>query len=83
MVVDTSALIAVLFEETHARWVAARLTEHVGSVKMSTVNLAEALILIRDRQPTLYGQLEAHILSSGIVFVAPVPIVVPVAPVVV
>jgi ribonuclease VapC len=71
MVVDTSALIAVLFEEAHAQWVAARLTEYVGRVKMSTVNLAEALILIRDRQPTLYGQLEAQILSSGIVFVPP------------
>jgi uncharacterized protein with PIN domain len=30
MVVDTSALIAVFFAERHARWVAARLTEHVG-----------------------------------------------------
>ena len=71
MVVDTSALIAVLFQETHARWVAAKLSEHAGRLKMSTVNLAEALILIRDRQPKLYGELETQILSSGIAFVAP------------
>ena len=71
MVVDTSALIAVLFEERHARWVASKLSENVGRLKMSTVNLAEALILIRDRQPELYGELETQILSSGIEFVAP------------
>ena len=71
MVVDTSVLIAVLFKETHARWAAARLTEHAGRLKMSTVNLAEALILIKDRQPELYGALETQILSSGITFVAP------------
>jgi len=71
MVVDTSALVAVLFRETHARWVAARLSENAGHLKMSTVNLAEALILIRDRQPKLYGELETQILSSGIEFVAP------------
>jgi ribonuclease VapC len=71
MVLDTSALMAVLFEETHARWVASKLTEYAGRTKMSTVNLAEALILIRDRQPALYDKLEADILSSGVVFVAP------------
>jgi len=71
MVVDTSALIAVLFKETHARWVASKLSEHAGRLKMSTVNLAEALILIKDRQPELYGTLETQILSSGIAFVAP------------
>jgi len=71
MVVDTSALVAVLFKEPHARWVAAKLSEHAGRLKMSTVNLAEALILIRDRQPKLYGELETQILSSGIAFIAP------------
>jgi len=71
MIVDTSALIAVLFKEASARWVAAKLSENAGHLKMSTVNLAEALILIRDRQPALYGKLEAQILSSGIDFVAP------------
>jgi ribonuclease VapC len=71
MVVDTSALIAVLFEERHAQWVASKLSENAGRLRMSTVNLAEALILIRDRQPALYGELETRILSSGIGFVPP------------
>jgi uncharacterized protein with PIN domain len=38
---------------------------------MSTVNLAEALIRIRDRQPQLADQLEQQLLESGIRFVAP------------
>jgi uncharacterized protein with PIN domain len=38
---------------------------------MSTVNLAEALILIRDRQPALADDLESRLLTSGIRFVAP------------
>ena len=71
MVIDTSALIAVLFGEAHARWVASKLSEHTGRLRMSTVNLAEALILIKDRQPELYDTLETEILSSGIAFVAP------------
>ena len=65
MSVDTSALIAILFDEPNARWVAARLGEHAGHLKMSTVNLAEALITDRDRQPALYGELEAQISRAG------------------
>lgn len=38
---------------------------------MSTVNLAESLIRIRDRQPTLADQLEQQILGSNIQFIAP------------
>ncbi len=71
MVVDTSALLAVLFDEPDARWVAQKLNEDVGELKMSTVNLAEVLILIRDRQPAAADDLEARVLSSGIAFIAP------------
>ena len=38
---------------------------------MSTVDLAETLIRLRDRQPTLFPELEDEILSSGIRFIAP------------
>lgn len=38
---------------------------------MSTVNLAETLIRVRDRQPNLYEQLETRLLGSGIRFIAP------------
>jgi ribonuclease VapC len=71
MVIDTSALLAVLFAEEHGRWAQERLDEHIGDLSMSTVNLAELLIRLRDRQPALFDTLEAEILASGIRFVPP------------
>lgn len=71
MVVDTSALLAVLFAERHGEWAQRQLDDHAGELCMSTVNLAESLILLKDRQPTLYPELEQEILTSGIRFVAP------------
>lgn len=71
MVVDTSVLLAVLFDEKDARWCLERLDEHALDLRMSTVNLAETLVLIRDRQPQLAGELEDAILESGIRFVPP------------
>ena len=38
---------------------------------MSTVNLAEVLIRLRDRQPTLFPELQQRLLSSGIRFIPP------------
>jgi len=40
---------------------------------MSTVNFAEALILIQDRQRQLFGEIREAILSSPIRLVAPSP----------
>lgn len=71
MVVDTSAILAVFFSEAHGEWAARRMAENAGRLCMSTVNLAEALIRIRDRQPTLADQLEERLLTGGIRFVAP------------
>jgi ribonuclease VapC len=71
MVVDTSALLAVFFAEPDGNWVAAQLAEHSSELRMSTVNLTETLIRIRDRQPQLYETIEAEILGSGIRFVPP------------
>ena len=71
MVVDTSVLLAVFFAEPDAEWAAARLAEHAPELRMSTVNVAEVLIQIRDKQPHLYETLEAKLLNSGIRFVAP------------
>src|SRR3954452_6768457 len=44
---------------------------NAGRLIMSTVNLAEALIRIRDRQPTLADDLEQRLRNSGIRFVPP------------
>ncbi len=71
MVVDTSVLLAIFFEEPHARWAAERLTENGPLLVMSTVNLTETLIRLRDRQPARFEDLEDRVLSSGIRFVPP------------
>jgi ribonuclease VapC len=71
MVVDTSALLAIFFAEPHGEWVAARLAEHASELRMSTVNLTETLIRVRDRQPRDFGEIEAQLLGSGIRFIPP------------
>lgn len=71
MVVDASVMLAIFFGEPAGAWAAGQLTEHAGSLRMSTVNLAEALIRIRDRQPSLADDLEERLLTSGIRFVSP------------
>ena len=71
MVVDTSAILAVLFFDPGTEWAVAQLEEHAAVLRMSTVNLAETLIRLRDRQPQLAEDLENEILDSGIRFVPP------------
>jgi ribonuclease VapC len=71
MVVDTSAVLAVFFAEPYGAWAAAQMQTHARELRMSTVNLAEALVLIRDRQPTLADELAERLLTSGIRFVPP------------
>ena len=71
MVVDTSVILAVYFSEPDGAWAAEQLNEHAGQLRMSTVNLAEALILIRDRQPAMADELQDRLLASGICFVPP------------
>lgn len=71
MVVDSSVLLAIFFEEDNAAWAADRLNEHRVDLRMSTVNLAETLILLRDRQPHLADEIETTVLDSGIRFVPP------------
>ena len=71
MVVDTSVLLAIFFAEPHAEWASSQLQAHASELRMSTVNLAETLIRLRDRQPNLYEQLESQLLGSGILFIAP------------
>ncbi len=71
MVVDTSVVLAIFFQETHAQWAAAKLNTHATELRMSTVNLTETLILLADRQPQNYQEMERHVLESGIRFVPP------------
>lgn len=71
MVIDTSALLALLFNETNGVWAENQMKEHADSLLMSTVNLAETLILVQDRQPKLFEAIREEILSSSIRFIAP------------
>lgn len=70
MVVDTSVLLAIFFAEPRARWAAEQLQRH-APLRMSTVNLAETFIHLRDRQPESYDEIESQLLASGIEFVPP------------
>lgn len=58
MVLDTSAVLAVAFNEPLGKWASERMHEHRGYLCMSTVNLTETLIVLRDRQPQAYPRLE-------------------------
>lgn len=72
MVVDTSVILALFFAEAAvAPWVAEQLLRHSAELRMSTVNLTECLIRIRDRQPTSADELSQQLLESEIRFVAP------------
>lgn len=71
MVIDTSALLAIFFEETQAQWVAKQLEKHSKELKMSTVNLTETLIRIQDKQPNVSQELEERLTKSSIQFIAP------------
>lgn len=71
MVLDTSALLAVLMNEKGASKIVEELEHHRSALRMSTVNLTELLILIEDRQPHDFSKIEDEILASGIRFVPP------------
>ncbi|MCP4659176.1 MAG: type II toxin-antitoxin system VapC family toxin [bacterium] len=66
-----SLVCSVYFAEAHAEWAAQKLVEHGPELRMSTVNLTETLIRVRDRQPQLADEIEENLLQSGIRFVAP------------
>ena len=71
MLIDTSALLSLFFNEKHGTWVEDQLEKHHDSLRMSTVNLAEVLILVKDRQPQLFEKIRTELLSSSIRFVPP------------
>ncbi len=71
MVIDTSALLAITFNEKRGPWCLDKMQENTKALRMSTVNLAEAFILIQSKQPQLYSEIFAKILSSSIRFVPP------------
>lgn len=71
MVVDTSIVLSILFNEPAGPAAQDLLQAHSSDLQMSTVNYAECLILIHDRQPRLYNQLKELIDASTIQLVPP------------
>lgn len=71
MVVDASVLLAVFFNEDNAGWCTDQMQTHAQDLRMSTVNLAEALIRIKDRLPQHFEKIRDEILASTIRFVPP------------
>ena len=71
MVLDSSVLLAVFFAEEHGEWAVDQLEQHTAELHMSTVNAAEVLIQLQDRQPRLFDNLKERLLTSGIRFVSP------------
>lgn len=70
MVIDSSAILAVYFEEPTAIWVSEQIAK-ADRVLMSTVNLAETLMRIGDKQPAKSDLLERRLLTSAIEFIPP------------
>ena len=71
MVIDSSALLAVVFNEPSGPWVAGQMEAYAGELMMSSVNYAEVLILATDRQSRLAGELAKTIESSSLRIVPP------------
>ncbi len=63
MVVDTPIFIAILFQEKSADACLAELEGHYGSLRMSTVNLTEILILFRSRYPKRFQELGRQVFA--------------------
>lgn len=73
MVVDTSALLALVFQEAHGSWVADQLQANREHLIMSSVNYAEVLILLHSRQPALAPTIRAAIERTSIAMVSSTP----------
>lgn len=71
MVIDSSIILAIFFKEQNYEWAIQQMNSHSNELRMSTVNLTEVLIHLKDRQPKLYSKLEDELLFNGIRFVAP------------
>ena len=71
MVIDTSAILAVFFKEDKGLSISKILQSNSKALFMSTVNLAETLILIEDRQPKLLNELKKLLINSSIQFIPP------------
>lgn len=68
MVIDSSAILAVYFVEPGHQAVA-QIMRDSARLLMSTVNLTECLMRIRDKHPDRADELSQRLLQSGIDFI--------------
>lgn len=71
MVVDTSVLLAIFFNERFGPWALDRLQANRDQLRMSLVNYTETLILVEDRQPRSAKEIREAIDGSGLRLMAP------------
>jgi ribonuclease VapC len=71
VVVDISVVLAVLFNEEAGPWALDQLQKNRHDLQMSTVNYAEALILIQDRQPRLFREIRERMEESSLRLIPP------------
>jgi len=71
MVIDSSILLAIIFNESYAGWAIDQLGKGRHPLLMSTVNLTEVLIRVRDRQPQGADEVEPLLTRTGIEFIPP------------
>ncbi len=71
MVIDTSVLLSVIFKENTASWCLEQLHAFSRELRMSTVNLAETLIHVQDKQPSEFEKIKEAIFLMGIRLVPP------------
>ena len=71
MVIDTSALLSILFNEESSTKILGVIERSTSELFMSTVNLAETLILVQDRQPKAYERIRVTLKDIAIGWIAP------------
>jgi len=71
MVIDSSVLLSIFFKEKHDSWARGKLKEYRASLKMSTVNLTEVLILVANKRPHLLQEIRDEIYASSIELMPP------------
>jgi ribonuclease VapC len=73
VVVDTSALLAIIFKESLGQWAADQLQTNRGYLLMSSVNYCEVLILVQSKQPLHAELIREAIEQTSIRMVASTP----------
>ena len=70
LVIDTSALLSVYLDEPAAQDVARQL-DSADRLLMSTINLAECLMILRQRRPDAAAVLTQRLVAESIEFIPP------------